>query len=172
MSSKYRIRRARPEDSETIRELFRKSVANQKNLLHPSMVKTPYLEDFVNRSIKLGELLVVENAHQELELIGEVHAYYPQTGSDQFFREIHFFSSHENQASQQDTELVSWLYREIERKHQDVFNVCLSTRVSNKAAIDNLQQMGIRVEGNYQGRLKGTQRPTILPLSWINPSFN
>lgn len=175
MKTKYRIRAAQPKDRQKIQQLYVASVANKKNIFNPSLVNPLFIDDFVNKVIEQGNMIVVENLNNELELIGEVHYYNTSVSdSEEYMKEIIFSSrvSVENDFSE--TELIDWLYGEIEKKHQDVFSVVISTPVKNPDSVKKFRRKGIKVNGNYHGRLNmmGNQSQTLLPLSWINPSFN
>jgi hypothetical protein len=176
MKNKFRIRKARKEDKPKVRELFIHSLANRKNIFHPSMVESDYVNEFVNKTIDQGDMILVENHENELEMIGEVHYYYNRTPTDNdgISKEITFFSKIGRTKPDHDVDLVDWLYSEIEKKHTDVFSVEIIAPVSNVASVDAYRKKGIRVESNYTGRLKDGKSnfSTLLPLAWVNPSFN
>lgn len=176
MNNKFRIRQARKEDKPQVTELYIRSIANKKNIFSPALVVPAYVKDYVNKTIDQGDMIVVENMNNELELIGEVHYYYnrPTEENDGFSREITFFSKLERNWEETGIDLVDWLYGEIEKKHKDVFSVEITIPVANKESVDSYKKKGILVESNYKGRLSGTDNNynTLLPLAWINPSFN
>lgn len=174
MSTKYRIRLATASDHEKVQSLFIHSVANEKKVLHPSHIKPSFVHDFVHKVIANGHMVIVENQAQELELIGHVHHYNTPANAEKCLKELVFYSRTEGINEQRETELVNWLFEEIEKKHTDVFNVELTTPVSNLESLILYQQRGIQVEGNHKGRLKKGKNKgrSVLPLSWLNPSFN
>lgn len=175
MKTKYKIRYAKSDDRQKIQQLFIASVANQKNLFNPEMVNPIFVEDFVNKVIDQGNMIVVENLNNELELIGEIHYYNTSvTNGDHYMKEIIFLSRMEGNNDQRETELVEWLYGEIENKHRDVFSVMLNTPVKSMETVKHFVEKGIQIIGNFTGRLSGANHKsiTMLPLSWINPSFN
>lgn len=175
MNNHYKIRTASDADKHKIYILVRESLASQKKLMNPALVTPGFMEEFVDKQIRKGNMLVVENELSELELIGEVHDYHTiseHEGDAAPMREFLFISRLDNSACEREKQLVNWLYGEIQTKHRDVFRVELSTPVSCPETVDHFIKMGLRIEGNYNGRLKyGTGHAHItVPLSWINPS--
>ncbi len=175
MNSHYKIRTANDADKHRIYTLVRESLASQKKLMNPALVTPGFLDEFVDKQIKKGNMLVVENAMSELELIGEVHDYHACNQHDDEhvpMKEFMFISRIDNTACEREKQLVNWLYGEIQSKHRDVFRVELNTPVSCTETVDHFLKMGLRVEGNYLGRLKHKTEEVhlTLPLSWINPS--
>ncbi len=177
MDNPYTIRIAQCSDKDRIYALIRENIAVKKLLSRSSLVPAVFLEEFVDKVIRKGQMLVVENEQKELELIGEIHDYQTLNASgdeDVSFREFSFFSRMDSPLAERETTLVSWLFGEISSKHRDVFRVELHAPVKSAASVDRYHQMGLRVEGNYKGRLneKNGDFHLLLPLSWSNPSFN
>jgi hypothetical protein len=175
MKHKFRIRLAQQDDKQKVAELFILSIANKKNLFNTSLVQSSYVNEFVNKTIDRGDMILVENHNNELELIGEIHYYNTDVNSDdRSFRELSFFSRIERKKDEFDTDLIEWLFSEIENKHKDVFSVEITAHVSCSTSMEQYLKKGISAEGNYQGRLKNqnSNYKTLIPLSWINPSFN
>jgi hypothetical protein len=172
--NQYKFRTATKDDREKVQQLFIHSVANEKNIFSPEMVKATFIDDFVNKIIDQGNMIIVENRYEGVELIGEVHYYNTSaTESEKYLKELVFFSRMENE-NEEETALFEWLYGEIEQKHSDVFSVGLSMPVSKSDSVALFMQKGINIEGNYRGRLRNVagKRKVMLPLKWINPSFN
>ncbi len=175
MKSLYKIRTANPNDKIKIQDFVRHSIAKDKSLLSPDVVKPGFVEDFVDKIIRKGDMLVVENSQSELELIGEVHYYFTSANAGQEgLKEFTFIPGLGNTQKGNETELVNWLFAEIKKKHKDVFRVELSAFLYHSSSVDHFREMGIVVEGDYQRRLQNkAKRPAaVVPLSWINPSFN
>ncbi len=177
MANHYKIRAAKGTDKENIYIVIRESIAREKQLSNPSLVPTGFLEEFVDKAINKGNMLVVENNMKEMELIGEIHAYNisdnKETESSPL-KELAFFSRMDSRAADRETEVVNWLFGEIRNKHHDVFRVEISTPVRRSASVDHYKKMGLTVEGNYDGRLQNNPGDfhLLVPLSWTNPSFN
>ena len=176
MENNYKIRTAKDTDKEQIHRLFRESIAREKRLINPALVHNEFMEEFVDKLIEKGHMLVVENHDDELELIGEVHDYCTAECKEEelALQEISFFSRVDSNTAERETTLVNWLFGEIQNKHSNVFRVELNAPVSSTATVDHYKRMGLRVEGNYQGRLGANpgQFTPFVPLSWTNPSFN
>jgi hypothetical protein len=173
MNTKYKIRTATKDDREKIQHLFIRSVACEKNIFSHELVSSSFIDDFVNKVIDEGNMIVIENHASHVEMIGEVHYYNPSAGRDDTcLKELVFFSWKEEE-HEEEHELIEWLYGEIEQKHSDVFSVGISAPVSSLHSILMYQKKGITVEGNYLGRMnKNCRQKIMLPLKWINPSFN
>jgi hypothetical protein len=172
---KFKFRTATKDDRQKVQQLFAHSVANEKNLFNPELVKASFIDDFVNKIIDQGNMIIVENGSDGLELIGEVHYYNTSaTESEKYVKELVFFSRLESENDHEETELFEWLYGEIEQKHSDVFSVDLSMPVSKSDSVALFMKKGINIECNYRGRLSKVagKRKVMLPLKWINPSFN
>ncbi len=177
MSHHYTIRTAKDADKDKIHHLIRESIARAKQLPSASLVPVGFMEEFVDKNIRKGNMLVVENHMDELELIGEIHDY-RATGRSQdegvYLREFTFFSRLDSTEGGRETDIVNWLFGEIEKKHSNVFRVELNTVVRNAASVEHYIKMGLQVEGNFSGRLKNSDSglQLFVPLSWSNPSFN
>ncbi len=175
MNSNYKIRTANDADKHKIYSLVRENLASEKNLMNPALVTLGFMEEFVDKQIRKGNMLVVENDLAELELIGEIHDYHAFSVHDDEhapMKEFMFISRLDNTAIEREKQLVNWLYGEIKNKHRDVFRVELNTPVSCTETVDHFIKMGLRIEGNYHSRLKNknVEVHLTLPLSWINPS--
>ncbi len=174
---KYKIREAKDKDKLQIYHLLRESIAREKRLVNASLVHNDFMEEFVDKLIEKGNMLVVENIHEELELIGEIHDYCfgeSEECEDIGLQEYSFVSRIDTTTANRETEIVNWLFGEIQDKHHNVFRVELNAPVTSSESVDHYKKMGLIVEGNYQGRLgsaSGNFRP-LVPLSWTNPSFN
>ncbi len=174
MTDIYKIRPARMDDRNQIRELIRESVAKEKKCLDPALIQADFIVEYVDKIIAKGNMLVVENSRLELEMIGEVHDYFIFANPNEGFKEFSFVSRNGFNAGDSETELVSWLFSEIQNKHKDVFRVELSAPIRRSSSVEHYKAMGLTVQGNYSGRLKNelSDACPIIPLSWINPSFN
>ncbi len=177
MDIQYTIRPARDTDKLKIHAMIRESIAREKKLPGPSAVPECFLEEFVDKVIRKGNMLVVENDRKEFELIGEIHSYHTsgeQTDETGSLKEFIFVSRTDSESPAREKELISWLFGEIQEKHHDVFRVELLTAVNHPGTVDHYKKMGLTIEGNYKGRMKNNPEKLnlFLPLSWTNPSFN
>ena len=175
MECQYKIRKARNTDKQQIHDLVRASIASEKKLANPSLVPNGFMEEFVDKMIHKGLMLVVENDMQEVEMIGEVHDYQTAATPEHNpspLKEFIFLSRLHKPDCNEETQLVNWLLGEIRNKYHDVFRVKLNTPVSSNASVDYYKKMGLRVEGNFYGRLKNNaeQHRLLVPFSWFNPS--
>lgn len=170
----YRIRLAKPDDRNQIHHMIRESVANEKKCLDPALVQADFINEYVDKVIAKGNMLVVENSQMELEMFGEIHDYNLLENAAFVLKEFSFVSGKASSPLSGDTDIVTWLFSEIQNNHKDVFRVEMKSPVSSSSRVDYFRSLGMVVEGSYNGRLKnitGDHFP-IIPLSWINPSFN
>lgn len=175
METSYKIRTAKADDKTQIYALMRDNIATSKKIMDPDLIPEGFMEEFVDKLILKGSMLVVENNFAELELIGEVHDYLTdeQFGSENSgLKELSFFSRLDKISNDRETTLVNWLFTEIRNNYQNVFRVKICTPVSSSTSVDFYKTLGIRVEGNYLGRMKSKPEHLnlSLPLSWINYS--
>lgn len=170
----YRIRLAKPGDRNQIHHLIRESVANEKKCLDPALVQADFINEYVDKVMAKGNMLVVENSRMELEMIGEIHNYNHFENASFVLKEFSFVSRNASSPVSGETDIVAWLHSEIQNNHKDVFRVEMKSPVSSSSRVDYFRSLGMVVEGSYNGRLKnanGNHLP-IVPLWWINPSFN
>jgi len=177
MENNFRIRAASEADKTKIHHLIRESIAREKSLLSPAHVCTGFMEEFIDKAIRKGHIMVVENKQHEVELIGQVHFYNTRGrafSEDESLKEFSFFSGTDSSDTERATELVNWLFGEIQLRHRDVFRVKISTPVCSQDSMKHFREMGLEVEGKYQLRLKGRigKAGMVGPLSWYNPTFN
>lgn len=162
MKSKYQIRQATAIDVSLIRQAIRESVAEEKKLLNPSMITQGFIEEFVDKIIEKGDMIVVENQNHEMELIGVVHQY--NHFLDKCLKELSFVSCNKKPAFEK--ELIDWLHGEMQNRHQDVFRVELASPVFQAEDIRHFSRMGMCLEGKSLRQLNHPAKK--LPLSWIN----
>lgn len=176
MNTQYKIRAANDADKMQIHRLIRQNIAGEKKLQDPDMVPMGFMEEFVDKVIRKGNMLVVENSDHEMELIGEIHDYHLRNTDkiEDNLREFRFFSRSDSQAGKHETDIVNWLYGEISNKYKDVFRVELTTPVASQASVDVFKKMGLTIKGNFNGRLKTKSVETrlMIPLVWTNPPVN
>lgn len=175
METSYKIRQANDADRHQIYALIRENIATDKKIMSPDLISEGFMEEFVDKLIRKGNMLVVENSFAEMEMIGEVHDYHTHEQMDheeKAIKELSFFSRLDKMPGERETSLVNWLFGEIRNNHQDVFRVKVNTPVTHSSSVDFYKTLGLRIEGNYQGRLKNKPEHLhlSLPLSWINYS--
>lgn len=175
MENQYKIRTAKDSDKTQIHQVLRETIARAKRLIDPNLLPSGFLEEFVDKKIKNGCMLVVENGLHEMEMIGEIHDYQTsdqQSTDDRALKELSFVSRMDRNQENRETEIVNWLFGEIRNNYREVFRVELNTPVSSSATVDHYENMGLAVKGNFRGRLKSKTSAfhPLVPLSWINPS--
>jgi hypothetical protein len=174
MNSHYTIRPARTDDKEQIREVIRQTIALEKQCLDPRHVKNEFMEEFVDKVIAKGNMIIVENSQFEMEMIGEVHDYFIQGYTGQGFRELSFISRLASANEHREIDLINWLFKEIQERYQDVFRVELTSPVVKPSSVEYYKSLGMKVDNRIKGRFYSTSNVSspMVPLSWMNPSFN
>ena len=175
METQYKIRPAIEDDKHKIYTLLRENIATDKKIINPDLIPEGFMEEFVDKLIRIGRMLVVENSFSEMELIGEVHDYHPVEHLDHdvaAIKELSFFSRLDKMSGERETKLVNWLFVEIRNNYRDVFSVKINTPVTSSATVEFYKNLGLMIKGNYTGRLKNKPEHlnVNLPLSWINYS--
>ena len=175
METSYKIRQANDADRHQIYALIRENIATDKKIMSPDLIPEGFMVEFVDKLIRKGNMLVVENSFSEMELIGEVHDYQTYEHLEQGkteMKELSFYSRLDKMPGERETTLVNWLFGEIRNNYRDVFRVEINTPITNSATVEFYKTLGLRIEGNYNGRLKNKPEHlnVNLPLSWINYS--
>ncbi len=173
MACIYKMRSANNADKDKIHSLVRESIARLKMLSNASLVSLDFMQEFVDKMITRGMMVVVENDLEEMEMIGEMHDYiYPDANDNHPLREFIFFSRLGHTAIERETQIINWLYSEIQDRYKDAFRVKINTPVSSALSVEFYKKMGLTVEENCDGRLKKQHghRQLLLPLSWMYPS--
>ena len=174
MNETYRIRPASAEDREQVRDMVRQFVAIEKHCQSPEQITTSYMEEFVDKALMNGHMLVVENQLMEMQMIGHVHDYQTNSSRSHGFRELHFIPRMSVGEQKAGTTLIEWLFKEVQEKYHDVFRVELTMPLNNTDTPDHFKAMGIHMTGNQKGRFRanGGVVLSVIPLSWMNPTFN
>lgn len=174
MNPTYKMRLASKADRTQITALVREAIAQEKKCQDPAHVQADFINEYVEKIIAMGNMLVVENETMELEMIGEIHDYMYYGFSDYCPKELSFRTKIKSINGNDEKERVTWLYDEIQNKYANVFRVEMTTPVSQSSTVEYFRSMGLTVEGSYLGRLKNFSPAgnPVVPLSWINPAFN
>ena len=172
MTAGYTIRLAKKSDTDQARKLVREAVCYEKKCLDPLQVQADFIYEFVDKLIARGQMLVVENEAMQLELIGEVHDYYDFINPEHQLREFFFVSRSDIQDNPRGQELISWLYDEVQHNHKDVFRVSMTASMGQAAILGHLNGHKLLRHGKDLVRPGGNGYARLVPLSWINPSFN
>lgn len=172
MKAGYKIRLARKSDTDQVQKLVREAICHEKKCLDPMQVQADFIHEYVDKLIARGQMLVVENDTHELELIGEVHDYNDFINPAHLLKELSFISRMDALENYNGKELLRWLFSEIQDKHKDVFRVKMTTQVGELATIEYLRALGFTMSDKLNGRLNGGISHSLVPLSWMNPSFN
>lgn len=174
MNETYKIRPARAEDMEQVRDMVRQYVALEKHCQNPEQVTSSYMEEFVDKALVKGHMLVIENQLMEMKMIGQVHHYQTNGNPNQGFSELHFIPRMSAEKQEAGTNLVEWLFKEVQEKHRDVFRVALTIPLNNDDTVEHFKTMGIHMNASQKGRFRanGGVSVSVIPFSWMNPAFN
>jgi ribosomal protein S18 acetylase RimI-like enzyme len=152
------------------------AVAKQKNGIArwEHEVTDEYVQQFMQKSLDGGIMIVGENPDNPKELIAEIHAVKST---------IHVFSHlmtdltiavHPDfQGKKIGRTLFTIFLEEVATNRPDVGKVELVTRESNARAIQLYQSLGFLIEGRMEMRIKTPDGhfEADIPMGWMNPNF-
>src|SRR6187431_2381243 len=118
-------------------------------------ISEDYIENFINKSLSSGLIIVGEHPDNPDELIGEIHAYTP--GIKVFahvLSELTLVVHPEFQGKKIGRTLFTIFLEEVGKNRTDIGKVELFVRESNVKAMQLYQSMGFLIEGRMEMRIK------------------
>jgi ribosomal protein S18 acetylase RimI-like enzyme len=139
-----------------------------------SEITEQYVSDFLRNSIERGLCIVGEHPDHPTQLVGCIHAYQPEP---QIFHHVYsnltIVVDPGFQGKKIGTTLFTIFLEEIVRFRRKIGRVELMVRESNHGAIRFYQQLGFKIEGRFEMRIKNTDGTyeADIPMAWQNPMF-
>jgi ribosomal protein S18 acetylase RimI-like enzyme len=169
------IRTAALDDLDKIKSLYQ-AVARQGDGLarREDEITDAYIQNFLEKSIEHGLILVAIHPDDPEAFIGEMHAYKPGI---QVFKHVYSdltIAVHPDfQGKKTGRTLFTIFLEEVGRNRPDIGRVELVTRESNLRAIKFYQSLGFRIEGRLEMRIrtKSGLYEADIPMGWQNPNF-
>jgi ribosomal protein S18 acetylase RimI-like enzyme len=168
-------RTAQSSDLFAIINLYKEVAKNGGKIVrNESEITEAYVKDFLEKSIEDGLCIVGEHPEDSQRLVGCIHAY---TLSPKVFHHVY---SHLTivvdptfQSKKIGTTLFTIFLEEIARYRTKIGRVELMVRESNTRAIQFYRQLGFKIEGRFEMRIKNTDGSyeADIPMAWQNPMF-
>jgi ribosomal protein S18 acetylase RimI-like enzyme len=174
MEIQYTVREGKPSDLHKVAALYR-SVASRSGGIarEADEVTEAYVSSFIERSLKSGIILTIEDPENPEILIGEVHTYKP--GIKVFahiFSDLTIAVHPDYQGKGIGKLLFRTLLRETESKHPEIMRVELIARESNERAIEFYKKLGFNIEGRLENRIcdRTGKLEADIPMGWTRPA--
>lgn len=166
----FLIRKGMIEDWEPIYKLYERVSAVEGGLARKqNEITKEFVEGFINKSIKRGLILVVEENNSK-NIIGEIHCY----GSglkvfEHVLGELTIAVDPEYQGKKIGRALFEKLLNILKEKMPHIERVELIARESNEKAIKFYESLGFKIEGRFEKRIKsvGGGYEADIPMAWI-----
>lgn len=170
------IRTATPEDKERIKVLYQQVAKAQNGGLARSEdeMTDEYVNEFLNKSLEKGFVIVAEHPDDSNQLVGEVHGYPPEVRAlKHVISDFTIVIHPEFQGKKIGRTLFTIFLEEIGRNRPDIGKVELSVRETNTKAMQLFQSMGFLIEGRMEMRIKSRKNlyEADIVMGWQNPNF-
>ncbi|GAB3921653.1 GNAT family N-acetyltransferase [Larkinella terrae] len=172
----YRTRFARLTDEAAIFDLYREvakipgGIAREADEISPA-----YVAANLQKSLKNGVSLVVEDPNDNRILIAEAHCYLLEPRVfKHVLSELTIVVHPGFQGQGLGRLLFVDLLKHVEEFRTDILRIELIARESNKKAIDFYLKIGFTIEGRFEKRIdtKTGAFEADIPMAWFNPRFN
>jgi ribosomal protein S18 acetylase RimI-like enzyme len=136
-------------------------------------VTEEYVQNFVNRSLEDGLIIVLENAEKPGELAAEIHAYTPGIMLfEHVLSELTVLVDPDFQGKGVGRTIFTIFLDEVVNSRPDIGRVELFTAESNARALHLYQSLGFMIEGRFEMRARTTTGyEADIALYWQNPGF-
>jgi ribosomal protein S18 acetylase RimI-like enzyme len=172
----YSVREAELSDLHKIIVLYRTVAARSGGIARTvEEVDETYVSGFIERCLKTGIILTIEDLYNPEILIAEVHTCSPGIKVfSHLYSELTLAVHPDYQGKGIGTLLFGTLFREIEFKHPEIQRVELIAKESNQRAINFYKKFGFKPEGRLEKRILGTEGKleADIPMAWIRPEKN
>lgn len=133
-----------------------------------------YINNFLQKSLATGLIIVGEHPDEPETLIAEIHAY--KAGIKTFehlLGELTLVVHPAFQGKKIGRTIFTIFLEEIARNRPDIGKVELIARESNRRAIELYQSLGFMIEGRLEMRIKTNEGAyeADIPMGWQNPSY-
>jgi RimJ/RimL family protein N-acetyltransferase len=174
-TSQFFIRKAVINDFEKIFELY--------NLVSKTMVGLArtedeitkgYVKNFIEKSLQNGIEFVIEDKFNNDKIIAEIHCHKLEPSVfAHVLSELTIAVDTSYQGIGLGKKLFQTLLDYIMGNRDDVFRVELIARESNTKAIKLYENLGFKIEGRLENRIKNNAGffEAYIPMAWLNPNF-
>lgn len=174
MQIQYTVREGKSSDLHKIVALYKAVAARSGGIAREEdEVTKTYVMNFIEKSLKSGIILTIEDPDNPEVIIAEVHTYKPGIRIfAHIFSDLTIAVHPDSQGKGIGTLLFRTLLQETELKHPEIIRVELIARESNKKAIEFYKKLGFNIEGRLENRIcdkNGTLEADI-PMGWTRPA--
>jgi ribosomal protein S18 acetylase RimI-like enzyme len=174
METKYTVRKGKPSDLHKIVTLYRTVAARSGGIAREAdEVTETYVINFIEKSLKSGIILAIEDPDNPEALIAEVHTYKPEIKVfSHIFSDLTIAVHPDYQGKGLGKLLFRTLLQETESNHPEIVRVELIARESNKKAIEFYKKIGFNIEGRLENRIcdKNGKLEADIPMGWTRPA--
>jgi ribosomal protein S18 acetylase RimI-like enzyme len=169
------IRTANVDDLTRIKTLYKEVAHHEGGIVRLEQeITDAYIENFIEKSLANGLIIVAENPNAADQLIAEVHAYKPGIKTfDHVLSDLTLVVHPAFQGKKIGRTVFTIFLEEIAKERNDIGKVELIARESNRKAIGLYQSLGFSIEGRLEMRIKtsgGSYEADII-MGWQNPNF-
>lgn len=170
MGIQYAVREGNPSDLHKIVALYKTVAARSGGIAREEdEVTETYVMNFIEKSLKSGIILTIEDPENLEAVIAEVHTYKP--GIKVFahiFSDLTIAVHPDYQGKGIGKLLFKTLLQETELKHPEIIRVELIARESNKRAIVFYKKLGFTIEGRLENRICDNtgKLEADIPMCW------
>ena len=169
------IRTAIPEDTNRIKSLYIEVIRSGGGLARNEEEATDeYINQFIEKGLADGLILVAEHPDDPEQLIGEAHAYPSNVKTFSHVLSDFTIAVHPQfQGKKVGRTLFTIFLEEVGKNRTDIGKVELFVRESNTKAIQLYQSMGFLIEGRMEMRIKTREGlfEADVAMGWQNPNF-
>lgn len=170
MQIQYTVREGKPSDLHKIVALYKTVAARSGGIAREEdEVTEAYVMNFIEKSLKSGIILTIEDPENPELIIAEVHTYKPGIRVfSHIFSDLTIAVHPDYQGKGIGKLLFRTLLQETELKHPEIMRVELIARESNKRAIEFYKKLGFNIEGRLENRIcdKTGKLEADIPMGW------
>lgn len=170
MEIQYTVREGNPSDLHKIVALYRTVAARSGGIAREEdEVTETYVMNFIEKSLRSGIILTIEDPENPEIVVAEIHTYKP--GIKVFahiFSDLTIAVHPDYQGKGIGKLLFKTLLQETELKHPEIIRVELIARESNKKAIEFYKKLGFIIEGRLENRICDNtgKLEADIPMCW------
>ncbi len=169
------VRRARPTDFNKIYFLYKKVSEKTTGIARSrAEITQEYVQSFIKNAADTGIELVIENPENKEEIIAEIHCYklIPMVFSHTL-SELTIVTHPDFQRQGIGRMIFTYLLELINNKMPDILRVELIARESNTKAIRFYEDVGFKIEGKLEKRIRNSQGnfEADIPMAWFNNNY-
>jgi ribosomal protein S18 acetylase RimI-like enzyme len=174
-TDQFLIRKAVVKDCESIFDLY--NLVSKKNgglARTENEITKDYVKNFVEKSVQNGIQFVIIDKLLNDKIIAEIHCYKLEPRVfEHILSELTIAVDTKHQGKGLGKKLFQTVLNYIMENRNDIFRVELIARESNTKAIKLYENLGFKIEGRFENRIKNNENifEADIPMAWFNPNF-